>query len=85
MKARCFSISIVMAAAIGTIVLMITSTQADPLKRAGGLRSSERDVANLTSGKLETGRLHHPAPPVPLPRGYPRYRLIDLGTVPLCS
>ena len=81
MKTPRFQIGIVMAAAIGTIVLIVSSTQADPLKEFGRLRSSERDVANQTSGTPEkTGRPHHPVAPVPLSVRYPRYRLIDLGT-----
>ena len=81
MKTPRFPISIVMAAAIGSIVLIIGSTHAAPLKRFGRLRSSERDATSLARGNLETSKVHHPAPPVPLPPGYPRYRLVDLGTL----
>ena len=81
MKTPRFQISIVMAAAIGTIVLTVSSTHAGPLKGFGRLRSPERDATSLASSNLETGKVHHPAPPVPLPPGYPRYRLIDLGTL----
>jgi hypothetical protein len=81
MKTPRFQISIVMAAAIGTIVLIVSSTHASPLKGFARLRSSERGEPRLASSNIETGEVHHPAPPVPLPPGYPRYRLVDLGTL----
>src|SRR6516165_2164017 len=81
MKTPRFQISIVVAAAIGTIVLIVSSAQANPLRKFGRFRSSERDAPGLTTRNLETSRVHHPAPQVPLRSGYPRYRLVDLGTL----
>jgi hypothetical protein len=60
--------------------LIISSTHADPLRGFGWLGSSERNATSFESSSVETGKVHHPTPPVPLPPRYPRYRLIDLGT-----
>ena len=80
MKTFRFNQTIVTAAAVGTIVLIVSSIHAGPLKGFGRLRSSERGVPSLASGNLKTRKLHHRAPPVPIPVAYPHYRLIDLGT-----
>jgi len=56
MKTPRFQISIVMAAAIGTIVLILSSTHADPLKGFGRLRTSERDATSLSSRTLKQAK-----------------------------
>jgi probable HAF family extracellular repeat protein len=81
MKTPRFQISIVMAGAIGTTVLIVSSTHADPLRGFRRLRSSERDATIPASSNLEAGKVHQPAPQVPSPARYPRYRLVDLGTL----
>jgi probable HAF family extracellular repeat protein len=83
MKTHRFQISIVMAAAIGTLILIVSTARAEPPKSFGRFRHSEREASDLASMQnrhnrsVKTGR---PAPPVRVPAGYPRYRLIDLGT-----
>src|SRR5262249_27736186 len=83
MKTLRFRISIVMAAAIGTLLLISSSAQAEPPQRFGRFRA-ERDRIDLTSSDLRqhrSAKISGPARPVPVPPDYPRYRLIDLGTL----
>jgi probable HAF family extracellular repeat protein len=83
MKTPRFQISIVMAAAIGTLILIVSTALAESPKRFGQFRHSDREASDRTSTKLRHNRsakTARPAPPVRVPPGYPRYRLIDLGT-----
>ena len=81
MKTPCFNISIVMAAAIGTFLFSISNTQAGRPDRLARFTYSERDGTGLKSGRLEKPKPDNPARRVPAPPGYPRYRLVDLGTL----
>jgi probable HAF family extracellular repeat protein len=81
MKTPRFQISIVMAAAIGTLLLIFSSAQAGPPNKLARFRYSERDATSLTRGRLEGGKVNNSARPVSVPEIYPRYRLIDLGTL----
>jgi probable HAF family extracellular repeat protein len=84
MKTPRFNISIVMAAAIGTLVLIVSNAQAEWPKKFGRFRSSERDETDLTSTDLRQNRsakIRAPARPISVPPEYPRYRLINLGTL----
>ena len=83
MKTPRFHISVVMAAAIGTLVLIVSIAQGGPPNRIARFRHSDREASDLTFRELQQNRPPEtglPAPPVPVPPGYPRYRLIDLGT-----
>jgi probable HAF family extracellular repeat protein len=80
MKTPRFHISIVMAAAIGTLTLIVSIAQAGPPKTSGRFRHSEQDAASLTNDSVK-GTVNIPARRVSAPPGYPRYRLIDLGTL----
>lgn len=80
MKTPRFQISIVMAAAIGTLVLIVSNAQAGPPKTFGRFRHSEQDAASLTNDSLKR-TVNIPARRVSAPPGYPRYRLVDLGTL----
>lgn len=83
MKTPRFQISIVMAAAIGTLLSIINSVQAEPLKRFGRFIHSEREASDLTITQIphdRSAKARRPAPLVPVPPSYPRYRLVDLGT-----
>ena len=83
MKTPRFQISIVMAAAIGTLILIVSTARAESPKRFGRIRHSVREASDLTSTKLRYNRspkTARPASRVRVPPGYPRYRLIDLGT-----
>lgn len=81
MKTPRFQISIVMAAAIGTLLLIFSTAQAGPPNKLARFRYSERDATSLTSGRLERGKANNAARSVSVPETYPRYRLIDLGTL----
>ena len=83
MKTARFQISIVMAAAIGTLALIVGSAQAEWPKKFGRFRSSKQDGNDLTSIHFRQHRSTkiRPARLVPVPPDYPRYRLIDLGTL----
>lgn len=81
MKIPRFQISIVMAAAIGTLVLVVNTSQAGPSNRFGRFRGSERDPSNVTSARAQQANLHNLARAVAVPPQYPRYRLVDLGTL----
>jgi probable HAF family extracellular repeat protein len=81
MKTPRFQISIVMAAAIGTFVFIVSNTQAGRADRLARFTYSERDGTGLKSGRLEKPKPDNPARRVPAPPGYPRYRLVDLGTL----
>ena len=81
MKTPPFQISIVMAAVIGTFVFIIRNTQAGRPDRLARFTYSERDATGLTSGSLEKAKADNPGRRIPAHPGYPRYRLIDLGTL----
>jgi len=73
-----------MVAAIGTLLLIVSTAQAKPPQRFGRFRASERDRIDLTSSNLRqhrSAKISRPARPVPVPPEYPRYRLVDLGTL----
>jgi probable HAF family extracellular repeat protein len=75
--------SIVMAVAIGTLVLIVSNAQAEWPKKFDRFRNSERDRTDLTSSNVrqhQSAKISRQARPVPVPPEYPRYRLIDLGT-----
>jgi probable HAF family extracellular repeat protein len=83
MKTPRFNFGIVMAAAIGTLVLIVTSAQAEPPKKFGRFRTSERNATDLARSDVRqrrSSKIRHSATPVRIPQEYPRYRLIDLGT-----
>lgn len=83
MKTPRFQISIVMAAAIGTLIFIVTTTRAEPAKRFGRFRHASREASDLTGTESRHNRAAktaRSAPPVHVPPDYPRYRLIDLGT-----
>ena len=81
MKIPRFQISVVMAAVIGTLVLIVSTAQAGPLNRFARFRDSERDQPDLTSARAQQANPRTPARPVAVPPAYPRYRLVDLGTL----
>ena len=81
MKTPRFNISIVMAAAIGTIVLIVSIAQGGPPNRFGRFRSSERDPSTFANADVQKGKVNDLARLVPTPPDYPRYRLVDLGTL----
>ena len=77
MKTPRFHFSIVMAAAIGTLLLIVTGAQAELSKRFGRFRASERDRIDLTSSDLrqhQSAKISGPARPVRVPPEYPRYQ-----------
>ena len=83
MRTPRFQISIVMAAAIGTLLLIVSTGLAEPPKRFGRFRHSEREANDVASTELRRNRsakASRPAQSLPVSPSYPRYRLIDLGT-----
>ncbi|MGE5209057.1 MAG: hypothetical protein ACM3KL_06980, partial [Alphaproteobacteria bacterium] len=79
MKAHRFQLSIMMAAAIAALILIVSSTQAGWLDRFARFTDSERDITGLTGRVFAKANSLHRR--VPAPPEYPRYRLVDLGTL----
>lgn len=72
-------LSTVAALAVATAVMSVATARANPLKKFARSAGAERDSGTLGSAAVKKAT---PAdkPTAPVPAGYPRYRLIDLGT-----